>query len=40
MADFQRRERRYGGLSESVGHVEENPSAFGSWPIDYLGSFS
>ncbi len=25
IADFQRRERRYGGLSESVGEVEENP---------------
>ena len=24
MADFQRRERRYGGLSDSVGQVEEN----------------
>jgi undecaprenyl diphosphate synthase len=24
IADFQRRERRYGGLSESVGEVEEN----------------
>jgi undecaprenyl diphosphate synthase len=24
MADFQRRERRYGGLSENVGQVEEN----------------
>lgn len=25
IADFQRRERRYGGLSESVGQVEEDP---------------
>jgi undecaprenyl diphosphate synthase len=25
IADFQRRERRYGGLSESVGEVEEAP---------------
>ena len=25
MADYQRRERRYGGLSEDVGQVEENP---------------
>ena len=25
MADFQRRERRYGGLSDNVGQVEENP---------------
>jgi undecaprenyl diphosphate synthase len=25
IADFQLRERRYGGLSESVGEVEENP---------------
>jgi len=25
MADYQRRERRYGGLSENVGQVEENP---------------
>ena len=25
MADFQRRERRYGGLSENVGQVEEYP---------------
>ncbi|MFZ1086757.1 MAG: isoprenyl transferase [Terracidiphilus sp.] len=25
MADYQRRERRYGGLSEKVGQVEENP---------------
>jgi len=25
IADFQRRERRYGGLSESVGEVEEDP---------------
>jgi undecaprenyl diphosphate synthase len=25
MADYQRRERRYGGLSENVGEVEENP---------------
>jgi undecaprenyl diphosphate synthase len=25
IADFQRRERRYGGLSESVGEVEEHP---------------
>jgi undecaprenyl diphosphate synthase len=25
IADFQRRERRYGGLSDSVGEVEENP---------------
>jgi undecaprenyl diphosphate synthase len=25
MADFQRRERRFGGLSENVGQVEENP---------------
>jgi undecaprenyl diphosphate synthase len=24
IADYQRRERRYGGLSESVGDVEEN----------------
>jgi undecaprenyl diphosphate synthase len=25
MADYQRRERRYGGLSENVGEVEEDP---------------
>jgi undecaprenyl diphosphate synthase len=25
MADYQRRERRYGGLSDNVGQVEENP---------------
>ena len=25
MADYQRRERRYGGLSENVGQVEEKP---------------
>ncbi len=25
IADYQQRERRYGGLSESVGEVEENP---------------
>jgi undecaprenyl diphosphate synthase len=25
IADFQRRERRYGGLSENVGEVEEDP---------------
>ena len=25
IADFQRRERRYGGLSDSVGEVEEDP---------------
>ena len=25
IADFQQRERRYGGLSDSVGEVEENP---------------
>jgi undecaprenyl diphosphate synthase len=25
IADFQRRERRFGGLSDSVGEVEENP---------------
>ena len=25
MADYQRRERRYGGLSENVGEVEEHP---------------
>jgi len=25
IADFQRRERRYGGLSDSVGQVEEDP---------------
>jgi len=25
IADFQRRERRYGGLSEAVGEVEEDP---------------
>ena len=25
MADYQRRERRFGGLSENVGQVEENP---------------
>jgi undecaprenyl diphosphate synthase len=24
MADYQRRERRFGGLSENVGEVEEN----------------
>ncbi len=31
IADFQHRERRYGGLSDSVGEVEENPDKSRSW---------
>ena len=39
IADFQRRERRYGGLSESVGEVEENPERIQDrGRVDYFGS--